>query len=147
MRAARRQGVLGVVRCVTGPSSRVRACTPSVRHLLRGGYKRGLHVFEGEQRHHGRFGAPDEKNGGGGDGGSNRRRVSLGDIALGHGFIADDARVVLQIPEQLRKVLNVIVVVCAAFGLIVSEAKTEIIYLRTERGAKATTIFSVEAAD
>ena len=39
---------------------------------------------------------------------------------------ADDAGVVLQSPEQLRKMMGVIVIVCAAFGLTVSEAKTEI---------------------
>ena len=39
---------------------------------------------------------------------------------------ADDAKVVSQSPEQLRKMARVIVVVCAAFGLTVSEAKTEI---------------------
>ena len=38
MRAARRQGVLGVVRCGTGPSSRVRSRASLVQHLLRGGY-------------------------------------------------------------------------------------------------------------
>ena len=40
---------------------------------------------------------------------------------------ADDAGVVSQSPEQLKKMMGVIVVVCAAFGLTVSEAKTEII--------------------
>ena len=39
---------------------------------------------------------------------------------------ADDAGVVSQSPEQLGKMTGVIVVVCAAFGLTVSEAKTEI---------------------
>ena len=39
---------------------------------------------------------------------------------------ADDAGVVSQSPEQLKKIMGVIVVVCAAFGLTVSEAKTEI---------------------
>ena len=43
---------------------------------------------------------------------------------------ADDARVVSQSPERLRKMTGVIVVVCAAFGLTVSEAKTEIMCLR-----------------
>ena len=38
----------------------------------------------------------------------------------------DDAGVVSQLPEQLRKMMGVIMVVCAAFGLTVSEAKTEI---------------------
>ena len=36
---------------------------------------------------------------------------------------ADDAGVVSQSPEQLRKMMGVIVVVCAAFGLTVLEAK------------------------
>ena len=47
-------------------------------------------------------------------------------------FYADDAGVVSQSPEQLRKMMGVIVVVCAAFGLIVWEAKTEIMCLRAE---------------
>ena len=36
---------------------------------------------------------------------------------------ADDAGVILQSPEQLRKMMGVIVIVSAAFGLTVSEAK------------------------
>ena len=39
---------------------------------------------------------------------------------------ADDAEVVSQSPKQLRTMMGVIVVVCAEFGLTVSEAKTEI---------------------
>ena len=39
---------------------------------------------------------------------------------------AGDAGVVSQSTEQLKKLMGVIVVVCAAFGLAVSEAKTEI---------------------
>ena len=39
---------------------------------------------------------------------------------------ADDAGVVSISPEQLRKMIGGIMVVCAAFGLTVSEAKTEI---------------------
>ena len=35
-------------------------------HLLRGGYKLGLHAFQGGQRHHGRFGTPEVEKGGGG---------------------------------------------------------------------------------
>ena len=57
---------------------------------------------------------------------------------------ADDAGVVSQLPEQLRKMMRVIVVVCAAFGLTVSEAKTEIMCLRAKGMSTAT--FSVEAA-
>ena len=84
MRAARRQGVLEVVRCVTRPSPRVRARTPPVQHLLRGSYKLGLHAFQGGQRHHGRLGTPEEEKGGGGAGGSNCRRLSPRDAALGY---------------------------------------------------------------
>ena len=58
---------------------------------------------------------------------------------------ANDAEVVSQSPEKLRK-MDVIVVVCAAFGLTVSEAKTEIIRLRTKGMPESTAIFSVEAA-
>ena len=48
--------------------------------------------------------------------------------------------------EQLRKMVGVNVVVCAAFGLTVSEAKTEIMCLRTKGMPESTVIFSVEAA-
>ena len=41
---------------------------------------------------------------------------------------------------------SAIVVVCAAFGLTVSEAKTEIMCLRTKRMPESTATFSVEAA-
>ena len=84
MRAARRRGVLEVVRCETCPSSKVRARAPPVQHLLRGGYKRDLHAFQGGQRHHGRLGTPEEEKGGGGAGESNCRSVSPRDAALGH---------------------------------------------------------------
>ena len=59
---------------------------------------------------------------------------------------ADDARIVSQSPEKLRKVMGVIVVVCAAFGLTVSETKTEIMCLRTKEMSESTAISSVEAA-
>ena len=59
---------------------------------------------------------------------------------------ADDAGVVSQSPEQLRKMMVVIVTACAAFGLTVSEAKTEIMWLRTRGMPHATATFSVEAA-
>ena len=48
--------------------------------------------------------------------------------------------------EQLRKMMGVIVVVCAAFGLTVSEAKTEIMCLRAKGMPESTATFSVEAA-
>ena len=75
--------------------------------------------FEGGRRHHGRFGTPEEKKGGGEAGGSDCRRISSGDADLGMPY-ADDARVASRSPEQLKKMMEVIVVVCAAFGLTVS---------------------------
>ena len=59
---------------------------------------------------------------------------------------ADDVGVVSQSPEQLRKMIRVVVVVCAAFGLTVSEAKTGIVCLRAKGMPEPTAIFSVEAA-
>ena len=58
----------------------------------------------------------------------------------------DDAGVVSQSPEQPRKMMGVIVVVCAAFGLTVLEAKTEIMCLHTKGMPESTTTFSVEEA-
>ena len=59
---------------------------------------------------------------------------------------ADDAGVVSQSPEQLKKMMGVIVVVCAAFGLTVSEVKTEIMCLRAKGMPESTATFSVAAA-
>ena len=59
---------------------------------------------------------------------------------------ADDAGVVSQSDQQLRKMMGCIVAVCAAFSLTVSETKTEIICLRTKGLPESTAIFSVEAA-
>ena len=59
---------------------------------------------------------------------------------------ADDAGVVSQSPEQLRKMMRMIMVVCAAFGLTVPEAKTEIMCLHTKEMPESTATFSVEAA-
>ena len=58
----------------------------------------------------------------------------------------DNAGVDSQLPEQLRKMMGVIVVVGAAFGLTVSEAKTEIMCLRAKGMPECTATFSVEAA-
>ena len=59
---------------------------------------------------------------------------------------AADAGVVSQSPEQLRKVMAMIVVVCAAFGLTLSEAKTEIICLRAKGMPESTATINVGAA-
>ena len=58
---------------------------------------------------------------------------------------ADD-RVVSQSPEQLREMMGVIVVVCAAFGLIALEAKNDIMSLRTKGVPESTATISVAAA-
>ena len=78
------RGVLEVVYCGTRASSRVRARAPPVQHPLRGGYKRGLHAFQGGQKNHGRFSIPEEEKRGGGARGSNCLSVSPRDVALGH---------------------------------------------------------------
>ena len=59
---------------------------------------------------------------------------------------ADNAWVVSQSPEQLRKMMGVIMVVCAAFELIVLEPKTKIMCLRAKGMPESTATFSVEAA-
>ena len=79
------------------------------------------------------------------------REATAGESILATPFwgmrYADDAGVVSRSPEQLRKMMEVIVVVCVAFGLTVSEAKTEIMCLRAKGMPESTAIFSVEAAD
>ena len=91
------------------------------------------------------FGLPEEeKEGGGGTGGA-----AAGEPVLATplwGILADYAGVVLQSPMHLKKMMGVIVVVCVAFGLPVSEAKTEIMCLRTKGMSEPTATFSVEAA-
>ena len=59
---------------------------------------------------------------------------------------ADDAGVISRSPEQLRKMMGAIVVVCAAFGFTVSTVKTEIICLRAKGMPESTATISVEAA-
>ena len=58
----------------------------------------------------------------------------------------DDVEVVSQSPEQPSKRMGVIVVICEAFGLTVSEAKIVIMCLRPKGMPESTAIFSVEAA-
>ena len=67
------------------------------------------------------------------DGAKGKQEATAGEPALAtlHWGIlhADDAELVWQSPEQLRKIVGVIVVVCVEFGLALSEAKTEMIYV------------------
>ena len=87
-----------------------------------------------------------KKRGAGGAGG--RGEATVGESALGTplwGMLyADDAGVVSQSPEQLRKMMGGIVVMCAAFGLTVSEAKTAIMCLRAKGMPESTATFSLE---
>ena len=137
--------MLGAVCCETELSPKKGARTPLVQHLLRGGYKRGLHAFQGGQRHRRRCGTPEKENGGGGAGGSNPRRASPGNFDWGMRY-GDIAGVVSQSPEQLRKRMGVIAFVCAAFGLTATDVIIEIMCLRTKRVPKFSTMFSVKAA-
>ena len=84
-----------------------------------------------------------------------RGRGGRGEATAGESVLAtplwgilygDDAGVVSQSPEQPRKMMGVIVVVCASFGLTASEAKTEIMCLRAKGMPESTATFSVEAA-
>ena len=84
-----------------------------------------------------------------------REAGGRGEATAGESFLAtplwgmlyaDDAGVVSQSPEQLKKMMGMIVVVCTAFGLTVSETKTEIMCLRAKRMPESIATFSVEAA-
>ena len=97
--------------------------------------------------HHGRFALVHLRKKRGAEG---RGEATVGESALATplwGMLyADDAGVVSRSPEKLRKTMGVIVVVCAAFGLTVSEAKTETMCLRAKGMPEFTATFSVEAA-
>ena len=71
-------------RCGTWPPSRVRALAPPVQHLLRGGYKRGLHAFKADKGIMDALVYLTKKKGAGGAGGNNCRIASPSDSALGH---------------------------------------------------------------
>ena len=74
-----------------------------------------------------------KKRGAGGRGEATTRESVLA-TPLWSILYADDAGVVSQSPEQLRKMMGVIVVVCVAFGLTASEAKTVSMYVFTREG-------------
>lgn len=59
---------------------------------------------------------------------------------------ADNTVVVSQSSEQLRNMIVMIVTVYAAFGLTVSEAKTEIICVRASGVPGGVATFSIETA-
>ena len=57
---------------------------------------------------------------------------------------ADDAGIISRSPEGLKRIARVIVTACSAFGLTVSEAKTEII--RLQRKVEGKVLFTINAA-
>ena len=57
---------------------------------------------------------------------------------------ADDAGIVSHSSEGLERMMTVIVTAYSAFGLTVSEAKTEIMCLQTKGGGKVS--FTINAA-
>ena len=77
---------------------------------------------------------PRKKTGAGGRGEATAEEAVLATPLWGM-LYADDAGVVSRSPEQLRKMTRVIVVVCAAFGLV-SQVKTKIICL-ARRGCRS----------
>ena len=83
-------------------------------------------------------------------GAGGRGEATVGELVLATplwGMLyADDAGVVSRPPELSRKMMGVIMVVCAGFGLTVSEAKAEIMCLRAKGMPESTATFSVEAA-
>ena len=81
----------------------------------------------------------------GGRGGATAGEPSLVTSLWGM-LYADEAEIVSQSPDQPRKMMGVLVVVWAAFGLIVSKANTKVMCLRTKRMLEPTVILSVEAA-
>ena len=108
------------------------ACAPSIRHIFRGGYKRGLHAFQDGKGHHERIGAHLRKKAWAGGRGQPAYKQSWRRY-FGAMLYPDDVGVISQSPEQPKKMMEVIVIVCMAFGLTVSKAKTEIVCLRTKR--------------
>ena len=86
-----------------------------------------------------------KQKGAGGRGGATSEEPVL-ESSLWGMLYADNTGVISQSPKQPRKMMGVIVVVCAAFRLTVSKAKTEIVYLCTKGMSEATAIFSIEAA-
>ena len=133
------------VRCGTRPSSRMRGCAPPVQHFLHGVLNVAYTRFKAD---HGTMDALvhlGKKRGRGGRGEATAGESVLATPLWGM-LYADNAGVVSESPDKLRNIVGVIVVMCTAFGLTVSEANAEIKCLRAKRMPESTAIFSVEAA-
>ena len=128
-----------MVGCGTRPSLRVRARASPLQPLLRGGYRRSLHEFQGGQRHHRRSDAPQEENGGKGARGETAGEPSLPKL-LWDMLYADDAVVISKLTEQVMKMMGLVMVVYTAFCLTESETKTEVMCLRTKGIPEAASI-------
>ena len=146
MRAARRQGVLGVVRAVEQGLRQGCVLAPLLFIIFFATVTNVTYTrFKVDTDIMGALVHLRKKRRAGG-----RGEAPAGEPVLATGLwsmlYADDAGVVSQSPEQLRKMMGVIVVVCTAFGLTVSKAKTEIMCLRAKGMPESTATFSVEAA-
>ena len=139
------QGVFWVVRCGTRPSPSVRARAPLFSILFEAVINVASTRFKADKGIMDALVHLRKKRGAGG-----RGEATVGESVLvtplWSMLYADNVGVVAQSPEQLRKIMGEIVVVCAAFGLTASEAKTEIICLRAKGMPETTAISSVEAA-
>ena len=98
------------------------------------------------QTHHKRFGATQGIKGAGGWKEATAGKPALATSLWGM-LYTDDTEVVSHSPDHPRKMMAVIVVVCAAFGLTVSEAKTDIMCLCTQGMPESTAIFTVGQVD
>ena len=85
-----------------------------------------------------------KKKGAGGQGGTTAAEPALVTPLWGV-LYADGAGVISQIPKQLTKMMRLTVIVCTAFVLNASEAKTEIMCLCAKGMPESTAILSVEA--
>ena len=91
---------------------------------------------------------PGRKRGRGSGGGEEPPESQALATSLWSMLYADDAGVVSHSPEQLRKMMGVMVVVCATFGLTVSGANAmrSCVYTRTNVMPEDTAVFSVGGA-
>ena len=119
MRAARRHGVLGVVRCRTRPSKGAFS-HPLFNIFFAAVINAAFTCFKADKGIMDALVHPRNKKGAWG-----RGEATLESQSWRRRFCTDDARIVSKSPEQLRKKMGGIVVVYAAFVLTVSEATTK----------------------
>ena len=146
MRAARRWGsaLIGGYRG-TGPPSRVHVRAPPTQNFFAAVINVAYTWLKVDKDALDALALLRKKTGAGGAGEAAAREPALATSPWGM-LYADNTGIVSQSPDKLRKMMGMIIVVCAGFGLTVSEAKTEIMCLRTNRMPEPATIFSVETA-